>query len=984
MNKLLRPAAAVMIAAAAGLVGDAPAQQSPPSAGLSPAEAARSMKAPEGFRVTLFAGEPDIRQPIALALDDRGRLWVAENYIYPRWTADGGKDRILIFEDTDGDGTFDRRSVFVDGLNFVSGVEVGFGGVWVTAPPCLLFYPVQPGSDRPSGPPEIRLDGWEHQDTHNLVNNLSWGPDGWLYGCQGIATRSRVGIPGTKDADRVFMDTGIWRYHPLKRRFEVFSEGGSNPWGIDFDDRGQAISVQCVIPHLHRMIQGGRHLRLYGRHPQPHTYADIPHIGDHVHWIGDKPHSGNGKSDTVGGGHAHAGVMVYLGDSFPAEYRNRVFANNIHGRRVVTDILERTGSGYVGRHGPDFLLSGDPTYRGLNLTYGPDGSVYILDWSDKTACHFFGPEAYDRSNGRIFKVAYGKSRPFAGDLAARKSAELVELQLHPNDWYVRHARRILQERGPDPEVHRALEEILFRHPEESRRLRALWALHATGGLKESIARKALVDRFEFVRAWTLQLLGEEAKIPPVLLETIAELAQTDPSLVVRLYLAALLQRLPLDDRWEIGAALLAHGEDRQDPALPLMVWYGVEPLDGAGGRRALRLAARSKIPLVREFMARRHAETRDTFAELLIALEESTADENRRDLLKGMRDGVKGRRGLALPDGWTALAATLDRSSDPEVRSLARDVGVALGDLRAAESLRRLLADATADPAARSLALDTLLAARDPALAPVLRSLLKERALRGPAIRALAAYGDPEAASALLDLYSALGPAERRDALNTLSGRSASAKALMEALRRGAVPKQDFTAAVIRQLSDLRDPELAEKIGREWGSARPTPEERVREINRMRQEILNGPPGDPSAGRAVFERSCMQCHTLFDVGGKVGPEITGGNRSDLEYLLVNLMDPSAVVGRDYTATTIRTTGGRIITGIVRKEDRNTVTLATENDTVVIPVPEIDARRQSEVSMMPEGLLQNLKPEERRNLIAYLRSPTQVPRPGSKD
>src|SRR6185503_17198083 len=358
MNKWHRLASALL------LLGVAGGQDPSAPAGMDPREAARTMTAPEGFRVTLFAGEPDLRQPIAFTIDDRGRLWVAENYIYPEWTPPGkGRDRILIFEDVDGDGTFDKRSVFVDGLNFVSGVEVGFGGVWVAAPPNLLFYPVRPGSDVPSGPPEIRLDGWEHQDTHNLINNLTWGPDGWLYGCQGILTRSRVGKPGRPDADRVFIDAGIWRYHPTKQRFEVFSQGSSNPWGVDFDERGQAITVQCVLPHLHRMIQGGRCVRLVGQHPQPYTYGDLRQIGDHVHWVGDKPHAGNGKSDAVGGGHAHAGVMVYLGDSFPPEYRNRVFANNIHGRRIISDILERRGSGYVGRHGPDFVLAKDPQYR---------------------------------------------------------------------------------------------------------------------------------------------------------------------------------------------------------------------------------------------------------------------------------------------------------------------------------------------------------------------------------------------------------------------------------------------------------------------------------------------------------------------------------------------------------------------------------------------------------------------------------------------
>ncbi|HEX7900769.1 MAG TPA: PVC-type heme-binding CxxCH protein [Planctomycetota bacterium] len=933
---------------------------------LPPLEAARGMSVPPGFRVSLFAGEPDVRQPIAFAMDDRGRLWVAENYAYPSWAPGPGKDRILIFEDVDNDGAFDRRSVFVEGLNFISGVELGFGGVWVTAPPYLLFYPTRPGGDLPAGPPEIRLDGWEHQDTHNLVNNLSWGPDGWLYGCQGIATKSRVGAPGTPDAARVYMDTGIWRYHPLTRRFEVFSEGGSNPWGVDFDDRGQALVVQCVIPHLHRMLQGGRHMRLYGRHPAPYTYGDLQHIADHLHWIGHTPHAGNGKSDAVGGGHAHAGVMVYLGDSFPPEYRDRVYANNIHGRRVVTDILERRGSGYLGRHGPDFLQARDPAYRGLNLAYGPDGSVFILDWTDQTACHFFGPEAYDRRNGRIFKVAYGERRPPTPDLSARSSAELVRLQLHANDWHVRHARRLLQERGPDPAVHAALAEILRGHADEPRRLRALWALHATGGLTDALARRALDDGSEWVRAWTVQLLGEDGR---VFSET------RDPSPVVRLYQAALLQRLPPARRWTLAAALLADGEDATDPALPLMLWYGVEPLDALDGERALALVAASKFPLLREFMARRHAETRQDFSVLARRVAATEEVGARRDFLRGFRDGLNGRAGLRKPEGWATLATAL---ADPELRAVARDIGAVFGDAAALESLRRVAADGGAALGERTKALQTLVGVRDAGLAPLLRELLKEPALRGASIRALGGTEDAANARAILEIYPALNVAERRDALNALAGRPAWARDLLEALRLGRLPKSDFTAAVIRQLSE--HPEVAEEVAKEWGAARPTSDERRLEIDQTRRDLQKGPPGNPTRGREIFAKTCAQCHVLFGEGGKVGPELTGGQRSDLDYLLVNIMDPSAVVGRDYTATTVRTKGGRVLTGLVKAETADTLTLATENDAVTLAKSDVDARRQSELSMMPEGLMGRLSARERADLIAYLRSPSQVPLP----
>ena len=145
----------------------------------------------------------------------------------------------------------------------------------------------------------------------------------------------------------------------MRHEFEVFAEGTSNPWGVDFNDYGHAFATACVIPHLYHIIQGGRYQRQAGQHFNPHTYDDIKTIADHVHYLGPNPHGGNTKSDSAGGGHAHAGAMIYLGGKWPEKYRGQIFMNNIHGQRINMDILEPRGSGYVGQHGPDFLLTND-------------------------------------------------------------------------------------------------------------------------------------------------------------------------------------------------------------------------------------------------------------------------------------------------------------------------------------------------------------------------------------------------------------------------------------------------------------------------------------------------------------------------------------------------------------------------------------------------------------------------------------------------
>jgi putative membrane-bound dehydrogenase-like protein len=581
------------------------------NAGLSGEAAAKAMTVPKGFSVKLAASEPDVVRPIAFALDDRGRLWVAEAHTYPVRAFEGeGEDRILILEDTNGDGRLDRRKVFIENLNLVSGLEVGFGGVWVGAAPYLMFIPAK--DDRPAGPPQILLDGWGYEDTHETLNTFTWGPDGWLYGTHGVFTHSNIGKPGAPDAERQQLNAGIWRYHPTRHVFEVFAEGTSNPWGLDFNDYGHAFTTACVIEHLYHVVQGARYKRQAGKHFNPYIYDDVKTVADHVHWVGRKgPHAGNGRSDVAGGGHAHVGAMIYLGgDDWPREYRDAIFMNNIHGHRTNSDLLERQGSGYAAKHGPDFLNANDSWSQMLNFRYGPDGSVHVIDWYDKNQCHSPNPDVHNKTLGRIFKISHENDRRVQVDLATQSSERLVDLQLHRNDWYVRHARRILQERGPDAKVHARLKHMLQTNPDVTRKLRALWALHVTGGLTDGDTLQLLGHDNEYVRSWAVQLLAENSNPPAAALERFAAMAREDGSALVRLYLASALQRVAAEKRWTIVTNLMARQEDAGDHNQPLMVWYAAEPLAGLDMERALTLALDSKLPRVFSFMVQRIAATR--------------------------------------------------------------------------------------------------------------------------------------------------------------------------------------------------------------------------------------------------------------------------------------------------------------------------------------------------------------------------------------
>ncbi len=1012
-----------------------------PFAGLTAAEAVKDATLPPGFKMHVFAAEPDLRQPIAFCLDHRGRVWVAEGITYPRRkgtppktdapsgtpTADqlkdifGGGDRILVFEDTDGDHKFDKKTVFLEKVNLISGLEVGFGGVWIGAAPYLMFVPVNDWDNpKPAGDPKILLDGWNYSvDTHETLNTFTWGPDGWLYGCHGVFCPSNPGKPGTPAAERQWMDAGVWRYHPVRHVFEVFTEGGSNPWGIDFDEHGQLFAEMCVIPHFWHMIQGARIERQGGEHftvgpdetrryrkgagkpVNPHIYEDIKQHGDHVHWAGSAgPHAANSRSDSMGGGHAHAGVMCYLGESWPAEYRDKLIIGNIHGQRLNMDIPVREGSGYVGRHGKDFLNFNDTWSQTLNQLYDQDGSVFIIDWYDKNQCHHNREDGHDRANGRAYKIVYNDQKTTRVDLAKLSDEELVKLVPSKNEFMSRHARRVLQERAAERGLQAASTESLHKMFDAAKdtpaRLRVLWALHVTSGLDARTAIENLKSTDEWVRAWTIQLAFESQEILGRLMREASEqelkadpdgnkLAETDPSPLVRCFLASAAQRGPSEEfRTGIVKRLLAHSEDAADHNLPLMYWYAMEPLVADQPKEMLAAALETKLPKLLNFTTRRIAllattEGRDLIAEKLGALEEAA---KQLDMLTGFSAALKGQRSVPMPKGWDGIETKLGASANTEVRTLVQTLSLTFGSQKALASLRKTLSDAAASVASRRAALDSLVGVKDAELPPTLQTLLADDAMRGPAIRALGGYNDPRTPEALLSAYVKLDGVQKRDALNTLASRPAFARPLLTAVESKQVAKADITADVLRQLRTLKDDGVKQQLTTVFGTFRESSADKKAEIEKYRRIYGAGgsQPGNAAPGRVVFNKVCVQCHTLFDTGGKVGPDITGANRTDLNYLLETIVDPNAVIPNEYRTSEIETKDGRSLTGVVKVMGDKSVLLQTANELVTLPRDEIASQRQTELSMMPEGLLAPLSDQEVRDLIYYLSRTGQVPLP----
>lgn len=978
--------------------GLAPAPAAPPAdthstpAGpLGAPEAIKRIGLPEGFTVTLFAAEPDVVQPIAMTIDPKGRLWVVENYSYPVWLGGPrGKDRILIFEDADHDGRFDRRTVFYDhGTNF-TGIELGFGGVWVCATPNLLFIPDRNGDDRPDAEPVVMLDGWDTKAQHNMFNGLKWGPDGWLWGCNGILSNSRVGKPGAPAKDRVAINCGVWRYHPTRAVFEAVAHGTTNPWGLDFDDLGEAFITNCVIPHLFHVVPGAHFQRMYGEDLAPYRYALLETCADHIHWAGGlwtDSREGKGKHGEAGGGHAHVGAMIYLGDNWPDQYRDNVFTCNIHGKRINRDRLERRGSGYVARHDRDFLMANDPWFRGLELKYGPDGAVYLTDWYDTGECHENDADGAHRENGRIYKIAQGTPKPVTVDLASQDDEALARMQLHHNDWFVRTARRLLQERaaaGRDlSKAHQSLRTILAENADVTRRLRAAWALYASGGLDERAALALLDQPSEHIRAWGVRLLCDSTPPSPAAVARFTQMARTDASQKVRLSLASALQRIPLDQRWSVAEPLASHKEDASDAMLPLMIWYGVEPLVPADQRRAVALASSCEVPIVRRFVARRTVEADpSTGLAAVVSLLKPASDKACADLLIGAHDALRGRKHMKRPDGWQDALAGLLIRSDLNVVEQALLLALDLEDPKAAPVLRGIIRDRETPLDMRERALSALVERRVAGLVPDLHALADDSALRGPVLRALAAYDDPATPEIIFSHYGRLTEAERADAITTLAARPGWALALLDAIERGRIPRRDLSVSVARHLLAFTDPRIRPRLEAVWGTLQPTSKAKAALVGKYKSVLAStqDPPADPARGRVVYNRTCLPCHKLFDAGGNVGPELTGSDRANPDYILENVLDPSASVSRDYTVTNVATNDGRLITGIIREQTPTSLVIQTPNERVVLPRDDIAAIQPSTTSMMPEGLLDPLSTREIRDLFAYLAAARQLPLP----
>jgi putative heme-binding domain-containing protein len=943
-------------------------QDTVPGPALSPAEAIRKMRVHEGFHVELVAAEPDIVNPVAMTFDERGRIWITESLEYPRRHAGPGRDRIKVLESTRGDGRYDKITIFAEGLNIPSGIAVGHGGVWVANAPDILFYKVGPDG-RAAGKPEVVVTGFGRTDTHELPNSLTWGPDGWLYGLNGVFNHSHVQHRGKE-----FRFTcALFRIHPKTREFQLFCEGTSNPWGIAWDNEGSAFVSACVIDHLWHLTETGYYHRQGGPYP-PFTWV-LPSIVKHKHQKA-----------------AYCGLHFFDSDAYPPAYRERLYMGNIHGGCVNVDVLRRDGSTYFATPAPDFLTANDPWFMPVAQKTGPDGCLYVLDWYDRYHCYQDAnrdPAGIDRLRGRLYRIRY-KDTPRAPtfDLARETDDQLIERLHSPNVYFRDLAQRLLCERN-HPQARARLRRLVFDDAAPRKaRMHALWVLVGTGELEPNLLSGLLEHRDPGYRAWGVRAAGNLGKVEDRLCSRVLALAH-DPAPDVQLQVAIAARKL-------LGAGaiptlvevLSACGDDK---LIPGIVWQNLHPLLEDHADTFLRLVEKADLARSRNLanlmpravdrvLGRRRTDPTLVLT-LFRLLVDKDADAARRCLAvlatRVQTGEIAGAEAAALGEQFLpTLHRLLGRAGSP-LRTEAAVLAATLKDPTGLDVVRRLVAAKGRSEDVRLKAVEALIAARDPAALDVVAPVLADTRGQSPSFRgrllgALARLDDPRVAQVVLADFPRMEPDLQPRAVELLAERPAWARQLLRAVVEKRVPASALNVNQVRKLQALKDPEAARQVQALWGVVREGRNPEREKVVADMSKFLRGARGDPRAGAVVFKNLCGQCHKIYGEGQDVGPDLTGNGRASFEQLVSNVFDPSLVIGTAYQAVTVETSKGRSVTGIMVEDSARRLVLKTQGGKLeTVPRNEVEEMNVSRVSLMPEGIEKQLRPQEIADLFAFL-------------
>ncbi len=951
------------------------AQDTMPGPALSVSEAIAKMKVPPGFRVECFASEPQIVNPVAMAIDEKGRVWVTESFEYPRRDAGPGRDRIKVLEDTNGDGVADKITIFAEGLNIPSGIAVGHGGVWVANSPDLLFLQDTDG-DGVADKKEVVVTGFGRDDTHELPNSLTWGPDGWLYGLNGVFNPSLIKQNGKEFA----FTCALFRIHPKTREFQVFCEGTSNPWGVAINQNGSFFISACVIDHLWHLVETAYYHRQGGPYP-PFTWQ-LNSIVKHKHQKA-----------------AYCGITWFDSPAYPEKYREKLYMGNIHGGCLNCDRLEKRNSTYFGNLEPDFLTANDQWFMPVVQKTGPDGCLWVLDWYDRYHCYQDAnrdPKGIDRLRGRLYRVVYEGNKPAKPfDLTAKTDGELVELLGDANVFFRETAQRLLTERllgqkaGPNLTGELAKVAISQDKP-RNLRLHAFWTLGSAGPLEPPLAAALAGDPDATFRAWVLRFLGNAGQGGAVVQEILTKLTN-DSSADVLLQAAIAAKKIEGVDPIPVWHKILAKAGN--DPVIPSVIWQNLHPrlpkeagpwLELAGGPSEDNRGAGQILARLSDKLLSQSPFHPESIEKLLAILTRQKQEAGLRQFLgimalrletQEIQGGQKTELKKRLLETLMHLAQQKDHAI--EIQHLATINLALFGEAFGLKNALAIYEEVKNPENQRRRALQALLR-QDPSQA---RNLVIERLsdpqLGNAAVRArflldLGILDQNGLADELVGLWPKLDGEIQARMIDLLSGKPAWAKTLLAQVEAKTIPSSSLNANSVRKILAFKNKDLTEKVGKVWGSLRedrnPEREKTVRQMT----DYLRKTPGDARSGLLHFQKICAQCHKIYGQGQDVGPEITSNGRASFEQLVSNVFDPSLVIGAGYQATTVATNKGKIYTGLLMENSAERVVLKVQGGTLeTIPRSDLDEMKTSSQSLMPEGMEKQLTPKEWADLFAYL-------------
>ena len=951
-----------------------------PGPPLSPEEAIQKMTVPEGFTVELVVSEPDLVNPVAMTFDEQGRVWVAESLEYPRSEPGKGRDRVKVLEDTDGDGKMDKTTIFAEGLNIPSGIAVGFGGVWVANAPDILFFQDTDG-DLKADNKQVVVTGFGRTDTHELPNSLTWGPDGFLYGLNGVFNYSHVKYPESSPHAKKYPEgfpftCAMFRINPRTWEFQVFAEGTSNPWGIAWDHEGSAFLSACVIDHLWHIVETGYYHRQGGPYP-PFTWK-LGSIVKHQHQMA-----------------AYCGIHYFDSDAYPEEYRGQLYMGNIHGGCINVDTLERAGSTYFAKPRPDFLTANDVWFMPIAQKTGPDGCLYVLDWYDRYHCYQDArrdPAGIDRLHGRLYRIRY-KNTPRAPkfNLAKESDEELIERLKSPNVYYRDIAQRLLSERN-HAEANAKLEQLVVaENTPHKTRMHALFALVGTGGLRPSFHSQLLSHDNPSLRAWGVRAAGNSGNVHPLVAGSIGALTE-DSSPDVLLQVAIAAPKIPSISVIPTLVTVLSNCGD--DAVIPSIVWQNLHPLLETQSRPFLETVLKYKLlkhqnvanfmpRVVDRILALKKPDTESIGLLLSTLLEDRSNREAASECLILLTERVQNRElaGDELKD--------VRRLLEPKVTSiLARDAANPLsfdvavlfaswGDPKGIAICRRLFSERKHTAAFRIRLLAALVSSGQEDILSDIGDQLKSvednpKPFREAILAELGRFSSPQVADAVLAAYPQMENDLKPKAVELLTNRPAWSKKLLAAIGEKKLPASVLNLNQVRKLVTQDDEELVNAVREHWGIVRTGRDpDREQFVGRMKK-LIQKTPGDPIEGRVVFNKLCAQCHKMYGEGKEVGPDITSNGRGSFDQLLSNVFDPSLVIGADYQPFTVSTSDGRVLSGLVVENSDQRIVLKVQGGKLeTIARADVEMAKQSEVSLMPEGIEKQLKPQEIADLFAFL-------------